>query len=215
MNAGTQISQLEKAQNIPNGSMFITEMGDGSGTKAVEQEVLTQEIGERLKVGNVEELQTENKENLVAAINEAAQSGGGSSSVDILDSKEEIEANTESGKVAGAHAVKEMFSEINSCLKGFEPVLDESGRMTGYKTSVGGADTVFPFTSSKLTIRGTIYADVRQNGQWMNRSSRSFTLTIQNGQTNISVESGDGVIAAMAALDVIRSRLVIDSVSID
>lgn len=38
--------------------------------------------------------------------------------MDILDSKEEIEANTEEGKVAGAQAVKQMFSEINGDLNG-------------------------------------------------------------------------------------------------
>ena len=30
---------------------------------------------------------------------------------------------------------------------GFEPVIDETGKITGYKTSVGGADTVFPFNN--------------------------------------------------------------------
>ncbi len=99
---------------------------------------------------------------------------------------------------------------------------DKGAQMSVYKGDDGnlhfrdwsGADTVIPF-SSGLTIKGTIYADVRQSGQWMNRSSRSFTLTIQNGQTNISVESGDGVIAGMTALDFIRARFVISSVSID
>lgn len=32
-------------------------------------------------------------------------------------------------------------------MKGFEPVIDENtGKITGYKTAVGGADTVFPFS---------------------------------------------------------------------
>lgn len=115
MSAGTQISQLQTAQSIPDGSKFITEMGDGSGTKVVTKEVLTQAVGEDLKIGDLENLQTTNKASIVAAINEATQSGGGSA-VDILDSKEEIEANTEEGKVAGALAVQEMFSEINSKL---------------------------------------------------------------------------------------------------
>lgn len=36
---------------------------------------------------------------------------------------------------------------LNNKLAGFEPVLDETGKMTGYKTGIGGADTVFPFNS--------------------------------------------------------------------
>ena len=39
-------------------------------------------------------------------------------------------------------------NDINSNLKGFEPILDNSGKITGYKTNLGGADTVFPFRSS-------------------------------------------------------------------
>ena len=42
-----------------------------------------------------------------------------------------------------------MGSELNknlSALGGFTPIIDETGKITGYKTSVGGADTVFPFT---------------------------------------------------------------------
>lgn len=34
-------------------------------------------------------------------------------------------------------------------LGGFTPIIDETGKITGYKTSVGGADTVFPFSSGK------------------------------------------------------------------
>lgn len=47
------------------------------------------------------------------------------------------------------------FGEINkslSALGGFEPVIDEStGKITGYKTAIGGADTVFPFSSLPTT----------------------------------------------------------------
>ena len=36
---------------------------------------------------------------------------------------------------------------VNSSLKGFEPILDDTGKITGYKTEIGGADTVFPFSN--------------------------------------------------------------------
>lgn len=42
--------------------------------------------------------------------------GGSGGAVDILDTPEEIEANAEQGKVAGALAVKEMISELNDKL---------------------------------------------------------------------------------------------------
>ena len=41
-------------------------------------------------------------------------------------------------------------NDINSNLKGFEPVLDDSGKITGYKTDLGGADTVFPFSRPEV-----------------------------------------------------------------
>lgn len=115
---GQPIADLEKVTEVPSGSAYIANMGDGSGTKTVPQEILTKEVGRALKVGDLSELQTENKNNLVAAINEAAQSGGGGSAVDILDTKEEIEANTEPGKAAGAQAVKEMFGALNDNING-------------------------------------------------------------------------------------------------
>ena len=149
MSLSQPIMNLERTDNIPQESTFVVEMGDGAGTKAVTKETLTKEMGEALKVGNLEELQTEAKSSIVAAINEAAQSGSGGSAVDILDTKEEIEANTEPGKAAGAQAVKEMFGALNDNLQGFTPVIDEStGKITGYKTTLGGADTVFPFSDS-------------------------------------------------------------------
>lgn len=41
-----------------------------------------------------------------------------------------------------------LFTALNDNLQGFTPVIDEStGKITGYKTTLGGADTVFPFSS--------------------------------------------------------------------
>jgi hypothetical protein len=60
----------------------------------------------------------------------------------VLNSKEEIEANTSENMIAGADAVKEVYSSLES-----QPnfVYDSTGKITGYRTKVG-ADTVFPFS---------------------------------------------------------------------
>lgn len=79
------ISGLKKAERIPQGTTYVSSMGDGSGTALVSQELLEEEVKEKV-------------------------------SVDVLDTKEEIEANTEEGKAAGALAVKEMVSELNDNL---------------------------------------------------------------------------------------------------
>lgn len=51
------------------------------------------------------------------------------------------------------------ITELNSSLTdlgGFKPVIDETtGEITGYKTTIGGADTVFPFNT---TGKGDVYA---------------------------------------------------------
>ena len=147
--AKLDITQLEQGTTIPDGSLYLVEMGDGSGTKAVTQETLAEETGKALKVGNLAELQTEEKGSLVAAINEAAQSGGGGAAVDILDSKEEIEANTETGKAAGALAVKEMFGALNDKVNGNILTYNESEDAYYIQH---GADAV----PKKLGNKGTI-----------------------------------------------------------
>ena len=43
--------------------------------------------------------------------------------------------------------LNESLNELNSNLGGFTPVIDEEGKITGYTTTIGGADTVFPFSS--------------------------------------------------------------------
>lgn len=61
------------------------------------------------QIGLLEKLSTENKENLVSAINEV-----NAKKIDVLDTREEIEANTNEGKVAGALAVKEMVGGLEN-----------------------------------------------------------------------------------------------------
>lgn len=155
------LAQLEQSTTIPAGSLHLVEMGDGSGTKTVTQETLVKETGEALKIGNLAELQTEEKTSIVEAINEVKQSGGsGGEVVDILDSKEEIEANTEPGKVAGAAAVKEMFSELNDKLMFpdgtcFYP--DMKDGVIGFNTNPErGADTFHPFNKSTALYLGDV-----------------------------------------------------------
>lgn len=53
---------------------------------------------------------------------------------------------TVAGKPLDATMGKALNDKIET-LGGFEPVIDETGKITGYKTKIGGADTVFPFRS--------------------------------------------------------------------
>lgn len=65
-------------------------------------------------------------------------------------------------------------------LGGFTPVIDETtGKITGYKTEIGGADTVFPFSSSGFTMRFKLGLSANAHGGSGSVSSRgSSTLII-------------------------------------
>lgn len=78
-----------------------------------------------------------------------------SEKIDVLDTKEEIEANTDDEKMAGALAVKEMFGQLDSNLNNFTDAVTNneyclSNGKTGY-TKVGNNVT---FTGC-LYIQGT------------------------------------------------------------
>ena len=45
-----------------------------------------------------------------------------------------------------------LFTHLNSNLDGMTVIQDETGKIIGYKTNKGGADTVFPFKSSVEVI---------------------------------------------------------------
>ena len=62
------------------------------------------------QIGTLSGLTTSEKSNLVGAINEV-----NAKEPDVLDTMEEIDANTDAGKVAGALAVKELSSDLGGC----------------------------------------------------------------------------------------------------
>ena len=96
----------------------------------------------------------------------------------VLNSKEEIEANTSENMIAGAEAVKEVYSSLG----GFTPVIDETGKITGYKTKAG-ADTVFPFSG------GFNGADIYMSGT--NSGNLSKTELASKGQYFYGFEYDD------------------------
>ena len=92
--------------------------------------------------------------------------------VGAIDGITDSLVSTSSNIAASAKAV----STINNNLGGFTPIIDETGKITGYKTSVGGADTVFPFNNS-----GRYYFKLGNNAdftaiiQSLNKAVSDFT----------------------------------------
>ena len=56
------------------------------------------------------------------------------------------------------------FNKLNSSLTD-QPTFeyDESGKITGYKTKIGGADTVYPFNGGNYRITIQAYSKLYQN----------------------------------------------------
>ena len=168
MNAGMTFGQLKSSETIPDGSIFPVSMGDGTGSKKVTKETLVTEIGKDLKIGDLNDLKTQDKTSLVEAINEAA-------TLDVLDTKEEIEANTEAGKIAGAQAVKEMVGELNDNLSNLSTDLYKFGQQVNI-----GAVTSYKATNNCLVyIQNTL-----KNNSFITFKVNDLTaFTAQNGAT--------------------------------
>ena len=66
----------------------------------------------------------------------------------ILDTVEEVEANTDDGYLMGAKAGAAL---INDLAQQPDWIMDSTGKITGYKTQAG-ADTVFPFKGTVLYL---------------------------------------------------------------
>lgn len=104
---------------------------------------LSGDIGAKLQlqIGVLKSLTTKDKTSLVEAINEIN---------DPLDTMEEIEANTDAGRFAGALAMKELNSNLNESLSANSASfnLDYQNDQWGWNESPArGADTFHPFSS--------------------------------------------------------------------
>lgn len=98
----------------------------------------------------------------------------------VLKTREEVEANTSDKYLVAAAVVGELINNLP------EFIYDSEGKITGYKT-VGGADTVFPFSGNcTITIKYTMYCS-RYRGSSTSAEfvqSKSGTITVKvNGDT--------------------------------
>ena len=74
----------------------------------------------------------------------------------------------------------DLYVLLNSDLGGFHPIFDATGRITGYRTAVGGADTVFPFSKGfGGGIAFDILAQIRSanmSGDYAQKQAFSYTF---------------------------------------
>lgn len=100
--------------------------------------------------------------------------------VDTLTTLEQVTASTDVSKPVGAGAVQ----ELNNSLGGFTPIIDDTGKIAGYKTKVG-ADTVFPF--SRVVASGNIYKTLKSGEIY--QPSIAFGKEITNPKVTIEILS--------------------------
>lgn len=118
----------------------------------------------------------------------------------VLNSKEEIEANTSENIIAGAEAVKEVYSSLVSDI-----YVGDDGNL--HKV-VGGADTVLPFSSGASgTLTIGFNFEVRMNtqdGTYGNRANNNGTATIKlkDGVVTSQSITGSGWGATVSAAGV-------------
>lgn len=101
--------------------------------------------------------------------------GGGSSGA-VLDTLEEIAANTESGKAAGALAVK----ELNESLGNVRTYVGSDGKL--HFVDASGADSVLPFSSS---IKEIIVLNGYGGASWSTLANikNNYFVTVANNTT--------------------------------
>lgn len=88
--------------------------------------------------------------------------------------------------------IKTEFDSVNSSLQD-QPTFeyDESGKITGYKTKIGGADTVFPFSGGNVSFDYSYSADLCQNAD-ANVWSRAYITTHFEIKDGVITISGSG-----------------------
>lgn len=139
------------------------------------------------QIGDLADLTTEAKNNLVAAINEAAQSGGGGASIELDTTL------TQSGKAADAKAVGDALANV-----AFTDVIDTD------KYGITAADYVAPFTAA-------MYEVAYQNGVGIQNAIDDAKA---KGMERITLPAGNYPLCYHAAADE-EYNAIIDASGID
>lgn len=83
-------------------------------------------------------------------------------------------------------ATSKSVNTLSNQLGGFTPIVDESGKITGYKTKIGGADTVFPFSDNyyeeyKVSVNSNSTSELKlTNGTIVSNDSNTLVSMTDN-----------------------------------
>lgn len=150
---------------------------DGSDTYKVDLSVLLQAI--QSQIGDLDELTTTEKSDLVGAINEAAQSGGSGSSVLIVHFTAEEDEPIESDKT---------FAEISAAIDAGKLVVMEFGGLT-YQLYGYEANSYVSFVNMTFVYQSTRVSEVIYTIDSTDEITSSYTMT-DNVPTQAAVSNG-------------------------
>ncbi|WP_434311450.1 hypothetical protein [Hominifimenecus sp. rT4P-3] len=102
-----------------------------------------------------------------------------------------LNADTLGGQAPTYYAKQTMVDQLNATLNNVpEFIVDEtSGKITGYKTAAGGADTVYPF-SSNFVMSVTVTGKLSDGGPDVS-FSKTYEITYQNGTFSCTGSGSD------------------------
>lgn len=195
--AQKKFSDLSKIAELEKTDILAIERADGTKQVSFKQlcnAIAVQQIEELVdELPEIEEDDTLSK--IAGKINKWQKDAlkkiegltGNVSGVDILDSKEEIEANTESGKAAGAQALKEMFDAINSNMADGQIAFSI---VDGEPYVKVGADAPRPFNGDcVINIPGTVELYGYDNGAYKPLRAASIALKVQIRNRTATISS--------------------------
>ena len=154
-------------QEAMNGKRRYKMINNSDGTISLEDATTYDQVGSNFGAGQM------NATN--AAVNASADAGK------IIDDIDAIRNVTKEGYMAGALALKQIDNSLES-----QPqfVYDEDGKITGYTTKIGGADTVFPFSN---VIFGTFPGEKQTNYTLELKGLPRAVMVMQNSTYPVNV----------------------------
>lgn len=98
--------------------------------------------------------------------------------------------------------VQAELNKLNKQLGGFTPIINDAGKITGYKTSVGGADTVFPFSGLEYVYdKGTFYNLISTFEYKTTNKTKVLNFNTDHIQIGAKGESGGTYLYTVASAD--------------
>lgn len=188
MNEGKTFFDLPQATEVPAGSRYAVEMGDGTGTKSVTHEDVVKAVGGDLPLGDTKDLETLAKDTFVDAINEIKRrtdSASGGATIKVVTTDPGLYGRVVS-VTDGETTLTGSMSYTGECV--ISGVLINGNLTISAATEEGATDESVVYVSAYATY--TVELDTRVEPNWINVSTPESALygavvTASNGVNTV------------------------------